>query len=191
MLGQAADQADFFGDRNEHVRADHPRERVDPAGQHLEADDLAGPKIDLGLEIGNELAVLETEADALLDLAMSDQRALHAGIEPDRPGNAAVAGMIHRDVRTAQDVRNTDVGRGGRGDSGERTDLDDPFFEQERPGHRPQDRLGKLVGAAHFVRASARATANSSPLRRASTASGPSSSASETDMVLSSRSPVS
>ena len=67
----------------------NPAQRMVPARQHLKADDLAGSEIHLRLEIGHELAVLETVADALLDLAMDDQRALHALVEPDRPGRAS------------------------------------------------------------------------------------------------------
>ena len=101
-----ADQADLLGDGDEHVGPDDPRERVVPARKHLEADDLAGRKVHLRLEIGNELAVLEAVADALLDLAMGDERALHAGVEPHRPRDPAAAGMIHGDVGPPQDIGN-------------------------------------------------------------------------------------
>ena len=62
-----------------------PESAMVPTREDLEADDLAVGKIDLRLEIGNELAVIEAEADALLDLAVGDQRALHPLVEPDRP----------------------------------------------------------------------------------------------------------
>ena len=96
--------ADFLGDRDEHVGPDDPAQRMVPAGQHLEADDRAGREVDLRLEIGHELLVLEAEADALLDLAVGDQRALHAGIEPHRPRDPAALGMVHGDVGAAQQV---------------------------------------------------------------------------------------
>ena len=82
---------------------------------------------------------------------MRDQRALHARIEPDRAGDAAAARMVHRDVGPAQDVGNARFGGGRGGNAGEGADLDDPFFERERPGDSPQDSIGDLVGAAHFV----------------------------------------
>ena len=121
---------------NEHVGPDDAGQRVVPAREHLEADDLAGREVHLRLEIGNELAVLEAEADALLDLALGDQRALHAGVEPDRPRDAAAARMVHGDVGAAQEVGDAGVGRRRRGDAGEGADLDDPLLEQERPGDR-------------------------------------------------------
>ena len=134
LFGQAANQADFFGNRNEDVRTDHARQRMDPAGEHLEADDLAGGEVDLRLEIRDELAVLEPEADALLDLAMGNQRALHSRVEPDRPGDAAAARMVHARYRRGAGCRGSRVGGRRRGNSGEGPDLDDPFFEQRRVG---------------------------------------------------------
>ena len=170
LLGQPADQADLFGDGNEHVGTDHAGQRVDPAREHLEADDLAGREIHLRLEIGNELPVLEAEADALLDLALGNQRALHSGVEPDGPGDAAASRVIH--ARCRRGAGYPGCGRRPRrrrSDAGEGADLDDPFFEQQRTRDGPQDRLGELVCAATIASArAASATANSSPLRRAS-----------------------
>ena len=134
LLGKPPDQADLLGNGNEDVRTDDAGERMVPARQHLEADDLAGREVDLRLEVRNELAVLEAEADALLDLAVSDQRTLHAGVEPDRPRDAAAAGMIHRDVGAAQDVGNADFGRRRRSDAGEGADLDDPVVRRAAAG---------------------------------------------------------
>ena len=114
LLGQPPDQADLLGDGNEHVGADDSGQRMIPAREHLEADDLAGGEVHLRLEIGKELAVLEAEADALLDLALGDQRALHAGVEPDRPRDAAAAGMVQRDVGAAQEIGDAGFGAGGR-----------------------------------------------------------------------------
>ncbi len=176
MLGQAPDQADFLGDRNEHVGPDHSRKRVDPAREHLEADDLAGREVHLRLEIGHELAVLEAEADALLDLAMGDQRALHARIEPDRPRDAAAARMVHRDVGAAQDVGDAGSRRGA-----EAMPAKAPTWMIRSSNSKGRVTVRRTASASSSARpiappASARATANSSPLSRASTASGPSSS---------------
>ena len=68
-------------------------------------------KIDLRFEIGNELAVLEAVADALLDLAVGDQRAFHAGVEPDGARDPAAARMVHRNVGAAKQVGNARFGR--------------------------------------------------------------------------------
>ena len=107
-----------------------------PARQHLEADDLASRKVHLRLEEGHELAVLQAEADALFDLALGDQRALHTGVEPDRPRDAAAARMVERNVGTAQQVRNPSFRRRGRSNASKRADLDNPVVESERPRRR-------------------------------------------------------
>src|SRR6185369_14217125 len=69
-----------------------------PAGKHFEADDLAGGEIHLRFEKRNELAVLETVADALLDLALGDERPFHARVEPYGPGDAPALRPIHGHV---------------------------------------------------------------------------------------------
>ena len=104
MLGKSADQADLLRDRDEDIGSDHSRKRVDPARQNLEAHNLSGGEVNLGLKIGDELAMLETHADALLDLAVGDERALHARVEPHRPRDPAAPGMIHRDVGAPEHV---------------------------------------------------------------------------------------
>ena len=68
-----------------------------------------GGQVHLRLEEGHELAVVEADADPLLDLGVGDQRALHPGVEPDRPGDPPAARMVHRDVGAAQQVGNADV----------------------------------------------------------------------------------
>ncbi len=117
-----------------------------PARKHLEADDLAGTKVDLRLEIGKELAVLEAEADALLDLAMGHERALHARVEPDGAGDAAVLRVIERNVGAPEEVRDACVGSFGHRNAGERTDLDQPLVDRIGPGDRPQRGFGERVG---------------------------------------------
>ncbi len=112
LLGKTADQSDFFGDRDEDVGADDSGQRMLPARQHFEADDLARREVDLRFEIRKELVVLEAEADALLDLAVGDQCAFHSGVKPDRPRHAAAAGTVHGDVGAAKDVGNARVSRG-------------------------------------------------------------------------------
>ena len=173
LLGQAADQANLLGDRNEDVRTDDSGQRMNPARQHLEPDDLAGREIDLRLEIGNELAVLEAEADPLLDLAIGNQRALHARVEPHRAADASVSRMVHGDIGAAQQVGDSGVGRRRGSDSGEAADLDDPLLEQERAGCRFEAWLRRLLGAV-ARRSSVSAAANSSPLSLARMAFVPS-----------------
>ena len=68
MFREAPDGADLFGDGNENIRSDDPRKRVVPSGEDFETDDVSGGKVDLRLEIRNELTVLEAVANALFDL---------------------------------------------------------------------------------------------------------------------------
>ena len=95
--------------------------------------------------------MVEAMADALLDLAMSDQGTLHAGVEPDRARHPAVARMVHGDVRTAQDVGDSGFCRRSRGDARKGPDLNDFFLEQQRPGHRPQPSLREFIRPPHCV----------------------------------------
>ena len=118
-----------------------------PPREHLEADDLAGFEAHLRLEIGDELTVIEAVADALLDLALGDQRALHAGVEPHRTRNSAAARMIHRNVGAAKDVGDGRGSAGRRGDSGKGAHLDDAFLEHEGTSRRAEHAFGGFLGA--------------------------------------------
>src|SRR5258708_25461045 len=126
---------------------------MDPARKHFKTDDFAGRKVNLRLEIGHELAMLEAEANALLDLAVRNECALHSGIKRDRTCNPAAARMIHRDVGPAQNVRNAHFRGWSRRNARKCSDLDDPFLEKERTSDRMKHDFGKLVGAAHFISA--------------------------------------
>src|SRR5687768_9557228 len=96
-----------------------------PTSQDFKSDNSTGLKIHLRLEVRDELAVLETVADPLLDLPLRDQGPLHAGIEPHRPRDAPVARMVHRDVRPPKQVGNARVGTWGSGNPGKNADLHD------------------------------------------------------------------
>ncbi len=111
LFGQTADQTMFFGDRNEAIGLDQAAKRMIPARQHFETDNLAGQQVYLRFEVGNEVSMLEAVADPLLDLAMDDQRSLHAFVEPDRPGRAARFCTVERNVGPAQIVRNLPLAR--------------------------------------------------------------------------------
>jgi hypothetical protein len=128
---------------------------VDPPRQHFETDDLAGLEVHLGLEKGHELVVIEPIANTLFDFALGDQFALHAAIEPYRAGGTAAFGMFHGNVGAAQQVRNPQVGRGGGGDAGKRSDLDQPIVNREGRGDSVQDgfrRLFKGLGSVRIER---------------------------------------
>ncbi len=121
-----------------------------PARQNLEAGDLAGAQVYLRLEEGQELLVLQAEANALLDLAMGQQSPLHRGIEPDRADGPARLGMVERDVGAAEQVRHADLRRGGGGHAGEGADLDHLSVNLERTrrqSKQPLDHLFRLLAA--------------------------------------------
>ena len=122
-----------------------------PAGEHLEADDLAGFQVDLRLEIGNELLVLEAVAQALLDFAERNQSALHAGVEPQGPGDPAVAGMVEGDVGAAQQIGDGDLGRRRRGDAEVGADLQHLAADLERAGHGLQESFPERLGDLRAV----------------------------------------
>ena len=129
LLGEASDHADLLRDGDENIGRDDPRQRMVPPGEHLESDDFARGEVHLRLEKGEKLAVLEAVADALFDLALGEQRALHSGVEPDRPGDSSAARTIHRNIGPPDKVGDADLGRWSRGDAGEAADLNDPLLE--------------------------------------------------------------
>src|SRR3954451_5630063 len=121
-----------------------------PAGEHLEPDDLARCEVHLRLEEREKLAVLEAVANSLLDLALSEERALHACIEPYRPGGTAAASAVHGDIGAANEIGNAHVGRRRRCDSGEAAHLDDPPLEHDRTSHRAEHACGGVFRLLHI-----------------------------------------
>src|SRR6476646_3008722 len=115
---------------------------MDPPRKHLKTDDLASLEIHLRLKMRNELSVFEAEADALLDLAVGDQRALHPIIEPDGTRDASRSRMIHGYVGAAENVGDPCIARSGRGNSGKGANLDDAFLEQQWPADGLKDCFG-------------------------------------------------
>src|SRR5881398_1579147 len=120
---------------------------MDPPSENLEANDFAGLEADLWLKIRHELAVIEAVADALLDLALGDERALHACVKPHRASNAAASRVVHRDVAAAKDIGDARRTARCRSDAGKGPDLDDPLLEHERAGCRAQHAFGHAFGA--------------------------------------------
>ena len=108
---------------------------------------------------------------------MGDQRALHAGVEPDRPRDPAAC--AHGPSRCRRGAAGRECARSAAG--AEAMPAKAPTWmirssSSERPGHRSQHRLGKLLGAIHCRVPAARARPR---IRRRSgarcTASAPSS----------------
>ena len=157
----------LLGDRDEAVGLDHPAQRMVPARQHFEADDLAGREVHLRLEEGHELVMLEAVADALLDLAVGDQRALHAArrTRPAAPTRPLLAWSSAMSARRSRSGMRTSVA-GADGDAGEGADLD----QRARRSRTAAVTACSIASAsaldfAACSASSASATANSSPLK--------------------------
>ena len=101
LLGQPANSPNLLGDRDEDIRTDDPAQRMLPAGEYLEADDLAGGQLHLRFEERHELLLFEAVTDALLDLRMDEQGPLHGVVEPDRSANATICRVIGGNIRAA------------------------------------------------------------------------------------------
>ena len=59
QVGEVADEAALLGDRDELVGHDRSVLRMCPASERLDRDHLAGVQVDLGLEVGFDLAALD------------------------------------------------------------------------------------------------------------------------------------
>ena len=66
--------------------------------QRLDALDVLGPDIDLGLEGAAKALLQDGEPQRLLDLHSRQRLALHAGVEEGRGALAVVLDAIHRDI---------------------------------------------------------------------------------------------
>ena len=150
-------------------------------------------KVDLRLEIGNELAVIEAEPDPLFDFAMGDQCSLHSRVEPYRSCNSSIARTVEARCRHGEGLRESS--RSWRAPTRCRhksTDLDDPLVEQQWPSDRSKRDFRKLFGARGLVRGDERLQPrDSSPLKRATTALSPSSARSAVAIDFKSQSPAS
>jgi len=104
-FGQDFDQADFFRDRNEDVRADLGRSGRLPPRQHFKAGQLAGAQVDLLLIERNEFILDDPVANAGFKLAAQAQRLFHRRIEPAMTVPAALFRVIHGDVGIVQQGR--------------------------------------------------------------------------------------
>ena len=89
--------------------------------------------------------MLEAVANPLFDLALCEQRALHSGVEPDRPSDPTAPRMIERDVGSTEKIRDPCFGRGSRGNSREGAGLDDSVVEREGSGDRTKQRFRHLL----------------------------------------------
>src|SRR3546814_151656 len=93
--GKIADQAAFLGDADELVGQDDASLRMLPAREHLETVEAAADKVDLLLEIWEELAVGNAAAEARFDGVAALQFPLHAAVEPDIATAAQQIGRAH------------------------------------------------------------------------------------------------
>ena len=170
LLRQPADQADFLGDGNEHVRADHAAQRVDPAGEHFETDDFAGcagrPAVRNRARTGRDRAPKRMPCSISL-WAMS-ARSMPASNQIG-PRRAAALGMVHARYRRAG--AGQEFGPplpAPRAIPAKAPDLDHPLVDRKGVESRRAARLRRIRSArAISLGASASAIANSSPLKRA------------------------
>src|SRR5215210_1001965 len=123
-----------------------------PSGEYLEPHDLSGAEIDLRFEVGDELTMLEPVTDPLLDLPLSNERALHPRIEPDRPGDPPILGVVEGDVGPTQQIGDAALGRSRRGDAGKGADLDHPLANGKGPGYLSKSCFGEAFRATGICR---------------------------------------
>ena len=122
-----------------------------PPRKDFEADDRAGSQVDLRLEERKKLIMLEADANGMLQLAAGNQRLLHAGVEPDRPGRAGAAGTFQSDVRAAEKVRRPVVMRGRlHRNANKGSDLCQRSIDVVASTKDPEQRLPDLL---HILRA--------------------------------------
>src|SRR3546814_4672532 len=73
-----------------------------PAREHLETVEAAADKVDLLLEIWEELAVGNAAAEARFDGVAALQFPLHAAVEPNIATAAQLLRRVHRDIGAAE-----------------------------------------------------------------------------------------
>jgi hypothetical protein len=99
---QRNDQARALGGFDELLGVHHRTVGRAPAGKRLEADDLLGRQIDQRLEVGDEVAIADARADALLQLEPIGELQLQLLVEPGEGVATGALGGIKRDVAAAQ-----------------------------------------------------------------------------------------
>src|SRR6266545_1025550 len=98
QMGQFVDQAEFGGKVDEGAGGLNYPLVVAQAHQRLDARDLLGPDVDLGLEGAAKALFQDSQPQRLLDLHTRQRLALHAGIEERGSALAAILDAVHRDV---------------------------------------------------------------------------------------------
>ena len=97
-MGQFVDQPEFDGEIDEGAGGLDHALVVAQAHQRLDALDVLGPDVDLGLEGAAEALLQDGEPQRLLDLHARQRLALHAGVEKGGGALAVVLDAIHRDI---------------------------------------------------------------------------------------------
>ena len=129
------DEAGALGEPEELVRSQEPAFGVLPAHEGLHADDAAAAQRDLGLEVQDELVVVEGAAQ----LAQELEALGRVGVARGRVGldvRAGALGLVHGDVGVAQQGRDVlaVVGLERDADRGAELDGDAAHVERERQG---------------------------------------------------------
>ncbi|CAB4889133.1 unannotated protein [freshwater metagenome] len=94
----------FFGHRQELIGTEQTAIRVPPAGQHLEAREMPGRKIDDGLVVRNDLASLEAVAQLTRRAQREHRRLMRAGSERLHTVATTRLCPIHRCVCVTQEL---------------------------------------------------------------------------------------
>ena len=98
QMRQLVDQPKFHREIDERAGGlDHALVVAQPH-QRLDALDLLGPDVDLGLEGAAKALFQDGQPQRLLDLHPRQRLALHAGVEEGRGALAVVLDAIHRDI---------------------------------------------------------------------------------------------
>ena len=130
-------------------RADEPESRVLPARERLDADDLAGGQLGLGLEEEDDLAVGDGRAQRAGQRQAARAVAVELRLE-QHVAAAAFLGGVHGDVGALVELLDVIAVLGGAGDADRGVDLEREPVDRERLAELAQQLLGDgagLIGA--------------------------------------------
>jgi hypothetical protein len=143
LQGDRNDQAGLLGERDEDVGRDVLLGRVAPTQERLGADDDAGAQVDLRLEVGDELAVLERAAQVGGEREAGEARVvLLRGVAHDADG--AFLRLVHRDVGALHERLDVVAVVGMERDADAAAELEADALGDERLGEGAADRVGDL-----------------------------------------------
>ena len=139
------DHAVVLGDRDELVRHDRAELGMFPTEECLESDDVVGFELDDRLVDELELVSLEGVGELVLELEALDGGGSHGRFVDDPTRLAGRLGLVHRNVRVAQQRGGGRLGVGvGDADAGRHGDV--VVAERHRGREALQHALGDCFG---------------------------------------------